>query len=107
MGRQLYDAKVSYSCLFAVLAKFRGKTNLSNKIIVYVNPLDTVAAGFVRGVNNHLFHKLMQERRSQLRRLGVLLHDFHKALDIDRLGFGGGYSLPQFLYGLRQCPPLP
>ena len=64
LGRQLYDAKVSYSCLFAVLAKFRGKINLSDKIIVYVNPLDTVAAGFVRGVNNHLFHKLTQERRS-------------------------------------------
>lgn len=92
VGRQLYDAKVSYSYLFPVLAKFRGKINLSDKIIVYVNPLDTVAVGFVQGVNNHLFHKLTQERRIQLRWLGVLLHDFHKALDIDRLGFGDGYN---------------
>ena len=44
IGEQPHDAKVSCGCLFAVLAKFRGKINLPDKIIVYVNALDSSGA---------------------------------------------------------------
>ena len=69
---------------------------------MHIDPLYPVSAGLVRGVNDHLLNKLPQDCQGQIDGFGVLLHDFHKALDIDRLGFGGGYNLPQFLYGLLQ-----
>jgi len=50
-------------------------------------------------MDNHLFHKLPQECWGQF---GVLLDNIQKALDIDRLGFGGGYNILQFLYRLFQ-----
>ena len=58
LGVQPHDAVVSCGCHFAVPAKFRGKINLPNKVIVYVNALGAMAAGLVRGVDNYLFHKL-------------------------------------------------
>lgn len=58
LGAQPHDAVVSCGCRFAVPAKFRGKINLPDKVIVYVNALGAMAAGFIRGVDNYLFHKL-------------------------------------------------
>ena len=58
LGVQPHDAVVSCGCRFAVPAKFRGKINLPDKVIVYVNALGAMAAGFIRGVDNYLFHKL-------------------------------------------------
>ena len=69
IGEQPHDAKVSCGCLFAVLAKFRGKINLPDKIIVYVNLLDTMAVGFVWGVDNHLFHELTPHRSNNKKML--------------------------------------
>lgn len=63
---QPHDAVVSCSCRFAVPAKFRGKINLSNKAIVYVNALGATASGPIRGVDNYLFQKLTQKGRGQL-----------------------------------------
>ena len=102
IGEQPHDAKVSCGCLFAVLAKFRGKINLPDKIIVYVNALDTMAAGFIGSMDNDFLHKLPQKCRGQFSWLGVFLYDFQKTLDIDSLGLGGGYYLSQFLCGLLQ-----
>ena len=44
IGEQPHDAKVSCGCLFAVLAKFRGKINFANEVIMYVNALDSSGA---------------------------------------------------------------
>ena len=46
-------------CLPANLAVFRGKINFANEIVMHVNPLGAMAAGFVRGVGNYLSHKLV------------------------------------------------
>lgn len=102
LGVQPHDAVVSCGCRFAVLAKFRGKINLPNKVIVYVNALGAMAAGLIRGVDNYLFHKLTQKRRGQLGGFSVLLYNPQKILDIDSLGFRLGYSTPQFLRRLFQ-----
>ena len=64
---------------------------------MYINPLYPVSTELVRGMNDHLFHKLPQDGRGQLGRLGVLLHDFQKALDIDGLGFRGIYDSPEII----------
>ena len=61
-----------------------------------------MAAGFIRGVNNYLFHKLTQKGRGQFRGFGVLLYNLQKILDIDSLGFCLGYNTSQFLCGLFQ-----
>ena len=53
-------------------------------------------------MNHHLLHKLPQKRRGQFGGLGVLLHDFQKALDIDGLGFGGIYDSPEIFNRLFQ-----
>ena len=50
--------------LLLLPAKFRGKINLPDKVVVYVNPLDAVAAGLVGFVDNDLVHKFMQELAS-------------------------------------------
>lgn len=83
-------------CLLAVPAVFRGKINFSNEIVMYVNTLNAMTAGLIRGVDNYLFHKLTQKRGGKLRRLSVLLHDFQEALNVDSLDFGGSYNRPQF-----------
>ena len=70
---------------------------------MYVNALDTVAAGLIGGMDNDFLHELPQKRRGQLGGLGVLLHDFQKALDIDCLRLSGVYDSRQILYGLFQC----
>ena len=44
IGEQPHDAKVSCGCLFAMPTKFRGKINLRDEIIVYVNALDSSGA---------------------------------------------------------------
>lgn len=88
-------ARASCGCLFLVLAVLRGQINLPNEGVVYINPLYPVSTGLVRGMNDHLFHKLPQDGRGQLGRLGVLLHDFQKALDIDGLGLGGVHDDPE------------
>lgn len=72
------------------------------RLIVYVNALGAMAAGFIRGVDNYLFHKLTQKRRGQFGGFGVFLYDFQKILDIDNLGFRLGYGTSQFLCGLFQ-----
>ena len=51
--------------LLLLPAKFRGKITLPDKVVVYVNPLDAVAAGLVGFVDNDLVHKFMQELGSQ------------------------------------------
>lgn len=83
--------QMSCGCFFAILAKLRGKINLPDKIIVNINTLDAVPTGFVRSMGNHFFHKLAQERRSQPGRLGVLLDNLQKALNVNGFCFGGGY----------------
>jgi hypothetical protein len=35
------------------------KINFANEIVMHVNPLGAMAAGFVRGVGNYLSHKLV------------------------------------------------
>lgn len=55
---QPHDVVASCGCRFAILAKLRGKINLPNKVIMYVNALGAMAAGLIRGVDNYLFHKL-------------------------------------------------
>ena len=72
-------------CLFVVPAVFRGKINLANEVIMYVNALDAVAAGLIGGMDNDFLHKLPQKRRGQLGGLSILLDNFQKALDIDCL----------------------
>ncbi len=42
-----------------LLAIFRGKIDLPNEIVVYINPLDAVSAGLVGFVDNNLIHKFM------------------------------------------------
>ena len=49
---------------------------------MHVDPLYSVPAGFVRGVNHHFLHKLPQECGGQFSGLGVLLYNFQKALNI-------------------------
>ena len=83
-GGQLHDAVESCGCLLAILAILRGKFNLANEIVRHLNPLNAVAAGLVRGVDNYLFHKLTQEDRGQLCRCGVLPYNLQKTLDIER-----------------------
>ena len=53
-------------------------------------------------MDNDFLHKLPQKRRGQLGGLGVLLHNFQKTLDIDRLCLSGVYDSGQLLYGLFQ-----
>ena len=79
--------------LLLLPAKFRGKINLPNKVVVYVNPLDAVTAGLVGFVDNDLVHKFMQELGSQRCRLGVLLYNFQKTSDIDSLRYFGKNSV--------------
>ena len=67
--------------LLLLPAKFQGKINLPDKVVVYVNPLDAVAAGLVGFVDNDLVHKFMQELGSQRCRLGVLLYYSLKMVD--------------------------
>ena len=88
--------------LLLLPAKFRGKINLPDKVVVYVNPLDAVAAGLVGFVDNDLVHKFMQELGSQRCRLGVLLYNFQKTSDIDSLRFGCLYNDAQTFNGLFQ-----
>ena len=88
--------------LLLLLAIFRRKINFSNKIVVYVYPLYAVAAGFVSFMDNDLFHKLMQKLRGQLCRLGVLLYDFQKTLNIDGLHLSGLNNDAQTFNGLFQ-----
>lgn len=57
--------------------------------MVYVNPLDAMTAGFVIFMDNDFVHKLMKKLGSQFCRSGVLLFDFKKALNTDRLYFSG------------------
>ena len=85
--------------LLLLPAKFRGKINLPDKVVVYVNPLDAVAAGLVGFVDNDLVHKFMQELGSQRCRLGVLLYNFQKTSDIDSLRFGCLYNDAQTFNG--------
>ena len=67
---------------------------------MYVNALDTVAAGLIGGMDNDFLHELPQKRRGQLGGLGVLLDNFQKALDIDCLRLSSVYDSRQILYGL-------
>lgn len=69
---------------------------------MYVDALDAMAAGLIGGMDNDFLHKLPQKRRGQLGGLGVLLHNFQKALDIDGLCLSGVYDSGQILYGLFQ-----
>ena len=93
---------VSCGCFFAIPAKFRGKIYLANEVIVYVDALNTVAAGLIGSMDNDFLHKLPQKGRGQLGGLGVLFYNLQKALDIDRLRSGGVYDRGQILYGLFQ-----
>ena len=68
-----HDVKTSCGCLLPKFLVFRGKADLSDKVIMYVNTLRAMAAGFIGSMDNYLFHKLMQEFRGQLCRFGVLL----------------------------------
>ena len=78
-------------------AKFRGKINLPDEVIVHVNTLDTLAAGLIRGMDNNFLHKLPQKCRGQFGGLGVLFYDFQKVLNIDRLCLCGVYDNGQIL----------
>ena len=69
---------------------------------MYVNALDTVAAGLIGGMNNDFLYKLPQKRRGQLGGLSVLFHNLQKTLDIDCLRLSGVYNSGQIRYGLFQ-----
>ena len=86
------------------LSSAQNKSNLSEswRNVVYVYPLYAVAAGFVSFMDNDLFHKLMQKLRGQLCRLGVLLYDFQKTLNIDGLHLSGLNNDAQTFNGLFQ-----
>ena len=43
-----------------------GKSNFTNKIIVNINLLSTVAAGLIRRMNDDFFHKSMEKFWKQL-----------------------------------------
>lgn len=58
-------------CLFAILAKFGRQVDFSDEIIVYVDALDSMAAGFVGSVDHKLTYKLSQERGGQLHRVSI------------------------------------
>ena len=64
---------------------------------MHINPLDAMAAGFIRGADNYLFHKLAQEGWGQFCRCSVLPYNLQKALGIDSLGFNFVYDSLQLL----------
>ena len=51
-----------------------GKIDFTDKIVVNINLLGTVAAGLVRGMDNDFLHKSVQQFGKQFVRYGVLLH---------------------------------
>ena len=61
---------------FAEICCIPGKGLSLDKIIVYVNALCAVAAGFIRSMDNYFFHKFTQERRGQLCRFRIFLNIF-------------------------------
>ena len=73
IGGQQHGTSVSCCCFFAVL---RRQVDFSNKIVMHIDLLYPVTAGFVRGMDNDFRHKLMQKERRQFGGFGVLLHDF-------------------------------
>jgi len=77
-NRQPYDTSVSCGCLFAI---FRRKIDFPDEIVMHVDPMDTVAAGFVKGMGHDFIDKLMQKRGGQYRGFRVLLQNLQKALD--------------------------
>ena len=81
---QQHDTSVSCCCPFAVLT---GQVNFPDEVIVDINLLYSVSAGFIRGVYHDLVNKLPEHGWCQFSRLRVLAYNLQEALDVDRLRF--------------------
>ena len=85
---------------------FGGKVDFTDKVVMYVDSLYAVAAGFVRFADKNLVYKFVQNIRGQFCRFGVLLNYFQKALDIDGLCLCGFYNGAQAFNRLLQLALL-
>ena len=83
-----------------------GQINFTHKIIVNVDLLGAVAAGLIRGVNDNLFHKLMENVGGQCFRLYVAANNFEEAFDIHGLPLDALNDLSQFCGAGFQRPLL-
>ena len=54
-----------------------------------VEPLNTVAGGFISLMDNNLLYKCVEQIGGQLCRFGVFLNQLHKTFDIGGLRFRG------------------